>query len=54
MVSDKSIGHCKVWKTGQVTVPKEVQEKLSVKAGEFVDFVLTRTGSIKIIKSESS
>ena len=52
MVRDKNIGNCRVSKGGRITIPKEVREKLSVKDGNFVDFLLTRYGSIKIIKFE--
>ena len=52
MVRDKNIGHCKVVKGGRITIPKEVREKLGIKDGDFVDFLLTRYGSIKIIKFE--
>ena len=52
MVGDKNIGHCRVLKGGRITIPKEVREKLSIKDGDFVDFLLTRYGSIKIIKFE--
>ena len=52
MVGDKNIGHCRVLKGGRITIPKEVTEKLSIKDGDFVDFLLTRYGSIKIIKFE--
>ncbi|MGE5634613.1 MAG: AbrB/MazE/SpoVT family DNA-binding domain-containing protein [Deltaproteobacteria bacterium] len=56
MVGDKNIGHCRVLKGGRITIPKEVREKLSIKDGDFVDFVLTRYltryRSIKIIKFE--
>jgi AbrB family looped-hinge helix DNA binding protein len=50
MVGDKNIGHCRVLKDGRLTIPKEVREKLNIKDGDFVDFLLTRYGSIKIIK----
>jgi AbrB family looped-hinge helix DNA binding protein len=52
MVGDKNIGHCRVLKGGRITIPKEVREKLSIKDGDSVDFVLTRYRSIKIIKFE--
>ena len=52
MVGDKNIGHCRVLKGGRITIPKEVTEKLSIKDGDFVDFLITRYGSIKIIKFE--
>lgn len=52
MVGDKNIGHCRVLKGGRITIPKEAREKLSIKDGDFVDFLLTRHGSVKIIKFE--
>ena len=53
MVGDKNIGHCRVLKGGTITtIPKEVREKLSVKDEDFIDFLFTRFGSIKIIKFE--
>ncbi len=35
-----------------ITIPKEAREKLSIKDRDFVDFLLTRDGSVKIIKFE--
>ena len=52
MVGDKNIEHCRVLKGGRMTIPKEPREKLSIKDGDFVDFLLTRDESIKIIKFE--
>ena len=51
MVKDINIGHCRVLKGGGSTIPKEVREKLGIKNGDFVDFLFTRYGSIKKIKS---
>jgi AbrB family looped-hinge helix DNA binding protein len=50
MVVEKNIGHCRVLKGGRIIIPKEVREKLSIKDGDFVDFLITGYGSIKIIK----
>ena len=50
MVVEKNIGHCIVLKGKRITLPKEVRDKLSIKGGDFVDFLVTRYGSIKIIK----
>jgi len=36
----------------RITIPNEVREKLSIKDEDFVDFFVTRHGSIKIIKFE--
>ena len=52
MVGDKNIGDWRVLKRGRITIPKEAREKLSIKVGDFVDFLLTRDGSVKIIKFE--
>jgi AbrB family looped-hinge helix DNA binding protein len=52
MVRDKNIGHCRVLKGRRITIPKEVRKKLGIKDGDFVDFLLTRYRSIKIIKFE--
>jgi AbrB family looped-hinge helix DNA binding protein len=49
---EKNIGHCRVLKGGRITIPKQVREKLSIEDGDFVDFLVTRYGSIKIIKFE--
>ncbi|HEX2487284.1 MAG TPA: hypothetical protein VHJ57_01720 [Nitrososphaeraceae archaeon] len=40
MYRDKNIGHCRVLKGGRIRISKEVREKLSVKDGDFVDFLL--------------
>ncbi|MCJ7636769.1 MAG: AbrB/MazE/SpoVT family DNA-binding domain-containing protein [Nitrososphaeraceae archaeon] len=37
-------------KGGRFTIPKEVREKMSIKDGDFVDFLVTIYGSIKIVK----
>ena len=52
MVKDKNIGHCRVLKGRRITISKEVREKLGIKDGDFVDFLLTRYRSIKKIKFE--
>jgi AbrB family looped-hinge helix DNA binding protein len=41
-------------KGGRVTIPKKVREKLGIKDGDFVDFLVIRYGSIKIIKFKVS
>ena len=46
----KNFGYCRVVKGGRFTIPKEVREKMSIKDGDFVDFLVTIYGSIKIIK----
>ena len=52
MVGDKNIEHCRVLKGERITIPKKVRKKLSLKDGDFVDFLLTRYRSIKKIKFE--
>jgi AbrB family looped-hinge helix DNA binding protein len=37
---------------GQVTIPKEVREKLTVKSGDWLQFLLTEDGHIVIRKFE--
>jgi len=37
-------------KGGRITIPKAVIDKLNIKDGDFVDFLIIRYGSIKIIK----
>jgi len=32
-----------------ITIPEESREKFSIKEGDFVDFLLPRDGSVKII-----
>ena len=39
-------------KGGKDTIPKKVREKLSVKDGEFLTYLLTRNGFVKIKKLE--
>jgi len=39
-------------KGGRVTIPKKVREKLSVKDGDFLTYLLTRNGFVKIKKLE--
>ena len=39
-------------KEGRVTIPKKVREKLSVKDGDFLTYLLTKNGFVKIKKLE--
>ncbi|HEY6164201.1 MAG TPA: hypothetical protein VIW25_04785 [Nitrososphaeraceae archaeon] len=39
-------------KGGRVTIPKKVREKLSVKDGDFLTYLLTKNGFVKIKKLE--
>ena len=42
----------KVTGQGQVTIPKEVREKMTVKAGDWMQFLLTEDGHMVIRKFE--
>jgi AbrB family looped-hinge helix DNA binding protein len=37
---------------GQVTIPKEVREKMKVRAGDFLQYLLTEDGHVLIRKFE--
>jgi bifunctional DNA-binding transcriptional regulator/antitoxin component of YhaV-PrlF toxin-antitoxin module len=39
-------------KRGRTTIPKKVREKLSVKDGDFLTYLSTRNGFVKIKKLE--
>ncbi len=49
---EKVLGDSGILKGGRVTMPKRVREKLSVKDGDFLTYLVTRNGSIKIKKLE--
>jgi len=52
MVRAAVLGVTKVTGQGQVTVPKEVREKLTVKSGDWLQFLLTEDGHIILRKFE--
>jgi len=52
MYNEKVLGDSKMLKGGRVTIPKKVREKLSVKDGDFLTYLLTRNGFVKIKKLE--
>ena len=52
MYNEKVLRDSKIMKRGRTTVPKKVREKLSVKDGDFLTYLVTRNGSIKIKKLE--
>jgi AbrB family looped-hinge helix DNA binding protein len=52
MVRAAVLGVTKVTGQGQVTIPKEVREKLTVKSGDWLQFLLTEDGHIVIRKFE--
>jgi AbrB family looped-hinge helix DNA binding protein len=52
MSTDKVLGDSRILKGGRVTIPKKVREKLSVKDGDFLTYLLTKGGYVKIKKLE--
>jgi AbrB family looped-hinge helix DNA binding protein len=49
---EKVLGDSRIMKGGRITIPKKVREKLSVKDGDFLTYLLTRNGFVKIKKLE--
>ena len=52
MYNEKVLGDSRIMKEGRVTIPKKVREKLSVKDGDFLTYLLTSNGFVKIKKLE--
>jgi AbrB family looped-hinge helix DNA binding protein len=52
MYNEKVLGDSRIMKGGRVTIPKKVREKLSVKDGDFLTYLLTKNGFVKIKKLE--
>ena len=52
MYTEKVLGDSRILKGGRVTIPKRVRQKLSVKDGDFLTYLVTRNGSVKIKKLE--
>ena len=52
MYNEKVLGDSRILKGGRVTIPKKVREKLSVKDGDFLTYLLTKNGFVKIKKLE--
>ena len=52
MYDEKVLGDSRIMKGGRVTIPKKVREKLSVKDGDFLTYLLTKNGFVKIKKLE--
>jgi AbrB family looped-hinge helix DNA binding protein len=52
MYNEKALGDSRIMKEGRVTIPKKVREKLSVKDGDFLTYLLTSNGFVKIKKVE--
>jgi bifunctional DNA-binding transcriptional regulator/antitoxin component of YhaV-PrlF toxin-antitoxin module len=46
------LGDSRIMKGGRTTIPKKAREKLSVKDGDFLTYLLTRNGFVKIKKLE--
>ena len=52
MSKEKALGDSRILNGGRITIPKRVREKLSVKDGDFLTYLETRNGSVKIKKLE--
>jgi bifunctional DNA-binding transcriptional regulator/antitoxin component of YhaV-PrlF toxin-antitoxin module len=52
MYNEKVLGDSRIMKGGRVTMPKKVREKLSVKDGDLLTYLLTSNGFVKIKKLE--
>jgi AbrB family looped-hinge helix DNA binding protein len=52
MYNEKVLGDSRILKGGRVTIPKKVREKLSIKDGDFLTYLLTSNGFVKIKKLE--
>ena len=52
MYDEKVLGDSRIMKGGRVTIPKKVREKLSVKDGDFLTYLLTKNGFVKIKELE--
>jgi AbrB family looped-hinge helix DNA binding protein len=49
---EKVLGDSRIMKGGRVTIPKKVREKLGLKDGDFLHYLLTKNGYVKIKKLE--
>ncbi len=52
MRKEKVLGDSRILKGGRVTIPKKVRESLSVNDGDFLTYLLTKNGFVKIKKLE--
>ena len=52
MYNEKVLGDSRMLNGGRVTIPKKVREKLSIKDGDFLNYLLTKNGFVKIKKLE--
>lgn len=52
MHKEKVLGDSRILKGGRVTIPKKVRERLSVNDGDFLTYLLTKNGFVKIKKLE--
>jgi AbrB family looped-hinge helix DNA binding protein len=49
---EKVLGDSRIMKGGRATIPKKVREKLGLKDGDFLHYLLTKNGYVKIKKLE--
>jgi bifunctional DNA-binding transcriptional regulator/antitoxin component of YhaV-PrlF toxin-antitoxin module len=52
MYNEKVLGDSRILKGGRVTIPKKVREKLSIKDSDFLTYLLTKNGFVRIKKLE--
>ena len=52
MYNEKVLGDSRILKGGRVTIPKKVREKLSIKDGDLLTYLLTKDGFVKTKKLE--
>jgi AbrB family looped-hinge helix DNA binding protein len=52
MYNEKVLGDSRIMNGGRVTIPKKVREKLGAKDGDFLTYLLTRNGFVKVKKLE--
>jgi AbrB family looped-hinge helix DNA binding protein len=52
MVKAAVLGTSRITSQGQITIPKEVRQKLRLKSGDFVQYLLTVDGHVLIRKFE--
>ena len=50
--NEKVLGDSRILKGGRVTIPKKVREKLNIKDDDFLTYLLTKNGFVKIKKLE--
>ena len=50
MVKAAVLGTSRITSQGQITIPKEVRQKLRLKSGDFVQYLLTVDGHVLLIR----